>query len=266
MADSIETPPVLGVPVVQRHQSEQDRQRHRDQPGQDAPGDRAGPDTRDVDVDLAISLMGISVDNTTPEMRRVLGGIVTELENVRGDLDTARMRVAYLEQAQDIDAVLPVGGRLALLRRLSRALHRSELSSMSNALVVLHVAGAHSVRMRAGRPAVERLLAEVADRIKPALRETDFLAALGGYDFGLLLPLADASDAEQKARSLAAGAASRPFESVGNPVTVSLDWGLVAFGAVGTPEALLDAADADLVVRRNASGSGADRHSGNDVG
>lgn len=267
MADSIETPPILGAPAVQRHPGEQDRKRHHEQSGQDAPGDKGGPDTRDVDIDLAISLMGISTDNTTPEMRRVLGGIVAELENVRGDLDTARMRVAYLEQVQDIDAVLPVGGRLALLGRLSRALHRSEMSSMSNALVVLHVSGAHTVRMRAGRPAVERLLAEVAERIKPALRETDFLAALGGYDFGLLLPLADASDAEQKARSLAAGTASRPFQSAGPPVALSLNWGVVAFGAEGSPEALLDEADADMMARRRAlDTSPLGEGSGDDVG
>lgn len=253
MSDINQTQPILGAPPTGRHDKDRERGKREEHPGDATSDGEAGSDfPRDIDV--VISLMGLPAGETPEAVRQGLGKVMAEFDRQRAELERVQLRAAYLEEQQDRDPVLPVAGRLALLRRLSRALHRSEQSSMTNALVAFHVEGVEVVRLTYGRPVAELFMAEVATHIQETLRQTDFLASLGGYDFGLLLPLAGAADAEQKARTIADAIDRHSFQVDGDAVHLTVRWGLAVFEAEGDPDAILRAADADLMNRSTPAG------------
>jgi diguanylate cyclase (GGDEF)-like protein len=245
MADISETKPIIGSPIVKREKGRRDERREDEAPDDD----RGGGASSERDVDVRISVLGLDAGLVGPEVREALGGLMAELDRERAELEQVRMRASYLEQQHDLDPVLPAGGRLALLRRVSRAAHRSEQSEMANSLLVVHVGTAHALRAERGRVLMERLMGAAVERIKPLLRETDFLAGLGGADLGLLMPLARAADAEEKAHRIAEALTAEPVEADGEAFTLRASWGVAEFREQVDPEGLLAEADADLLVR-----------------
>lgn len=248
MSDIELTTPVVRPQLAKRKDHEDgayDQPKHHDAPEDDAPEG----DARDIDVQ--ISLMGIEPEHLPDDVRDALGKVWTEFDRQREELERLRLRAAFLEQQHDRDAVLPVGGRMALLRRLSRALHRSEQSALDNTLVVFHVDGIDALRRDRGAAVAERVMIDFATRIQATLDETDFLASLGGYDLGLLLPLVERTAAEAKAVDLA-----RLLEAAPEPdaeqagVVLTVLWGCAAFVDHGDPAALIEAADRDMLARR----------------
>lgn len=115
-----------------------------------------------------------------------------------------------IEQLAYTDVLTGLPNRLMLTERVEHAIHLSERSDRGFAVLFLDLDRFKHINDSLGHLFGDRVLVEVAGRLKGCLRQTDTLCRLGGDEFVIHLHEADVSAAERTAR--------RIIETVGQPV------------------------------------------------
>lgn len=100
-----------------------------------------------------------------------------------------------------------------------------------------------------GAPAGDVVLIEVTRRLKRATRSYDCMARYGTEEFSLLLPEANAEDANKVANRIISTIAAMPVAMAGQEIKISATVGIATMQVGDTQESLLDRATAAL---RNA--------------
>ncbi|MCZ9347781.1 bifunctional diguanylate cyclase/phosphodiesterase [Streptomyces sp. TRM76130] len=146
------------------------------------------------------------------------------------------------EQLRDPLTGLP--NRQWLQERIWTALDDAERSGVRTALMLIDLDRFRSVNDTLGHLAGDRLLLQIADRLRAALPRGAEAARLGGDEFAVLLPVADSiTSATQVARGLV-GALSSPLDLDGLTLVLEASAGVAVFPDHGLDaEGLLRRAD-----------------------
>ncbi|GAB3956743.1 putative bifunctional diguanylate cyclase/phosphodiesterase [Streptomyces sparsus] len=146
------------------------------------------------------------------------------------------------EQLRDPLTKLP--NRLWLMERTWTALDEAERHGTRAALVLIDLDRFRSVNDTLGHLAGDRLLLQIADRLRLALPRDAEAARLGGDEFAVLLPTVDSTtSAKRVARSLVA-ALSSPLDLDGLTLVLEASAGLAVYpDHAGEAEGLLRRAD-----------------------
>jgi len=157
-----------------------------------------------------------------------------------------------LEHKASHDYLTDLPNRPSFYENLRRALARARRQESKVAVLFVDLNDFTPINDSFGHQIGDRVLVEVAERLKRCLRQADTAARLGGDEFAVLME--DVSEAAQ-----ALGVAERilaevgvPLEVEGNRVSLSASIG-IAFGSAVQPEELLRAAD--VAMYRAKSGS-----------
>jgi diguanylate cyclase (GGDEF)-like protein len=152
----------------------------------------------------------------------------------------ASQRIEELSQS-DLLTGLPNRRALAARIEYAQALARREAAPF--ALLNVDLDRFKQINDTLGHSYGDRVLKEVAGRLKTALREVDTVARLGGDEFALLIHQADARGAENAARRVQE-AMSRPFSFDTLSFTVTCSTGIALFpGDGGDADELLASAE-----------------------
>ena len=187
---------------------------------------------------------------------------VNELE-VRGerrfsaflhDISERKQAEAQREYESRHDALTGLLNRRALLETLPIAQARATRNERSLALLFIDLDGFKAVNDTLGHEAGDRLLAEIAARLRGAVRKTDSVFRLAGDEFTVLLEgLGDAGCAHV--------AAAKIIDAVGQPVPIgaasaevgaSIGLALFAPGGQAGPEQLIREADEHMYQAKRA--------------
>ena len=109
---------------------------------------------------------------------------------------------AKLARLADYDSLTDVLTRRRFRDELAQQLAEALRYETPGALLYIDLDGFKSVNDRLGHGVGDRVLVGVADLLRDRLRDSDVVGRLGGDEFGVLLPRADASQAEAVARQL----------------------------------------------------------------
>jgi diguanylate cyclase (GGDEF)-like protein len=123
----------------------------------------------------------------------------------------------YLMQSAYRDALTGLPNRKHLTDELQEALSRSARHGRRVALLFMDLDGFKQVNDRAGHHSGDAVLAEAAKRLRRGLRETDFVARMGGDEFVVLIEDVQSSAEAATAAEKAIALLSEPFV-VGNAV------------------------------------------------
>jgi GGDEF domain-containing protein len=230
------------------------RPRNDPRPGDDAlrsGKEQAGRDRalfeRD-EADLAC-MFGIPPAEMTPGVRAAIDRLLARLDALARQVEAERDREAYLQELADGHAVLPVGNRRYLIRELSRILERGKAAQSINTFVLISIVNGWKVRYEQGEAAAHGLLCHAAEALIAAVRSSDVVASLGGYDFGVVLTLAGGEAARAKAKALVAAVAAEAADGDGLTLGAEAVWGMHEMRAADAADAVIAAADRDLVAR-----------------
>jgi diguanylate cyclase (GGDEF)-like protein/PAS domain S-box-containing protein len=225
-----------------------------------------------VSAEAALRMRNGEIPSFEIEKRYVRkdGGIVWVQLNVSMVHDAAGAPVYQVAQAQDItdrkameagllkralrDSLTGLPNRPAFVERLQEAFASSKRGGRAFAVLYLDLDRFKEVNDTLGHAAGDRLLQEVAARLKGAVRDSDFIARFGGDEFAILQTyLNDPSDTGVLAVKLTKLMAAA-YQIDGNDVLVSASTGISVYGTgIADPEAMLTQADLALY-RAKAAG------------
>ena len=130
-----------------------------------------------------------------------------------------------IEQLAYSDPLTGLPNRLLLTERVEHALHLAQRDGTRFAILFLDLDRFKQINDSLGHLFGDRVLIEVAQRLKGCLRQTDTLSRLGGDEFVIHLHEADARAAEVTAQRIL-DALGRPIELDGMNFTVSCSMGI----------------------------------------
>lgn len=174
---------------------------------------------------------------------------VTPLKVLENELRVAK---ATAENAAVHDYLTGLPNRVLLGDRITQALALAKRNLKVVALLTLDVDGFKKVNDTLGHAAGDRLLIEVASRIKHVLRESETVTRMGGDEFLVLVP---EMEAETQVEFMAARILERlrePFQIGDTTLSPTCSLGVALSSRDGTtPETLIANSDRALYVAKN---------------
>ncbi|MBK6853897.1 MAG: GGDEF domain-containing protein [Burkholderiales bacterium] len=169
--------------------------------------------------------------------------------------ETSRSQAAMLTAGQmatlsQTDALTQLANRRAFDLELPRRLDEARRTGQPLAMLVIDIDHFKRYNDHYGHPAGDACLRRVAEVMREALREQDFIARIGGEEFAVLLSPANPATARQLADRLLQQVEQAAIAHEGLPgrqvVTISLGLAVTALPQAGEPASLMAAADAAL--------------------
>lgn len=166
--------------------------------------------------------------------------------DIQEDITEKRRAEEKIEWLAHHDALTGVANRFHFRETFENAL-KGLTKGRSLALHWLDLDNFKEVNDTYGHPIGDALLKAVAQRIRASMRRTDFLARLGGDEFAVIQAGASRSEQCERLARRILGAIARPYNILGNAITISASLGIVRAPAHGkTPDELLKNADIAL--------------------
>jgi diguanylate cyclase (GGDEF)-like protein len=203
---------------------------------------------------VAVALLGISplIVVVGVHMPLVLPLFAVPLIALDSTLWIARARAE--EQLRDPLTGLP--NRQWLMERAWSALGEAGRAETRAALVLIDLDRFRSVNDTLGHPAGDRLLLQIADRLRTALPRGAEAARLGGDEFAVLLPAVDSTTSAQRVARTLVGALGSPLDLDGLTLVLEASAGVAVFPEhAQEAEGLLRRADVAMYeAKRDRSG------------
>ncbi len=171
-------------------------------------------------------------------------GEITHYVAIFSDITERKAAQARIEYLAHHDPLTGLPNRSLLRERLEHEISRARRNEKQLGVLFLDLDRFKTINDSLGHAAGDRLLREVADRLRHNLRETDVVCRQGGDEFIVILPeLADATAAAQAANKIIE-ALREPVDVGDRSVHTSFSIGIALFPEDGhTPSSLLKAAD-----------------------
>ena len=183
-------------------------------------------------------------------LKRLVPAVERELREVanRRSRRQAEERLAHLAYH---DALTDLPNRVLLNDRLTQAMRVFQRNGEPIALLVIDLDHFKIVNDSLGHHAGDRMLQEVAARLRALVRESDTVARLGGDEFAVMLLDSDEQQATAMGRTLL-NRLSDPYVIEDRPCVVSASIGIATFPEHGTAaDSMLQKADIAMYVAKS---------------
>ena len=181
---------------------------------------------------------------------------VSHYVGIFSDISAAKEHQKNLEHLAYHDALTQLPNRTLLSDRLQQALARTNRSNELLAVCYFDLDGFKPINDTLGHEAGDRLLVQLASRIRTCLRESDTIARMGGDEFAMLL--CDLHGVEESRQTLGRllSVINKPFVLEGQTVKVSASIGYTIFPLDDSePDTLLRHADQAMYQAKLNGGS-----------
>ena len=173
-------------------------------------------------------------------------------ERVAPALENAR-RFQEARQLADHDALTGLHNRRFFHETLAREVARAHRYGRGLALVLMDVDDFKEINDRMGHLAGDAALAEAAERVRLAVRESDVPCRVGGDELGVILPESRLHDAQQLVTRIQQAVASRPVARAGR---VRVSTGLAELLPQDDATSLFERADESLYAAKHSRKGG----------
>jgi diguanylate cyclase (GGDEF)-like protein len=183
------------------------------------------PPVSEVAATAAASVLGIPEGEFTPRVREAIMALMQEVDALRRELQETRSRLDDAEKTADQDQLLPVLGRRAFVRELTRHIAITDRYKTPASLIYFDMNYLKKINDSFGHAAGDAMLQQFAQVLTDNVRDTDTVGRLGGDEFGVLLTHATYEQAIRKADALATVLRASPITWNGRTIAVSFAYG-----------------------------------------
>lgn len=186
------------------------------------------------------------VENRYAPVRDKLGRLI-EVEGIIIDITERKIAEEKIALLARTDGLTSLANRNTFVDRLRQGFAASQRGGDAFAVLYLDVDHFKDVNDTLGHPVGDKLLKEIAERLRANTREYDVIARLGGDEFAILqTDLEDPSYAGDLASKLLR-ALSAPYSLDGNDVHITVSIGIAPYSeSTSGPDAMLGQADLAL--------------------
>jgi diguanylate cyclase (GGDEF)-like protein len=196
------------------------------------------------------AFLGLSGADMTPAVQAAVQTLLTEIDDLRGEVGRLKARLIETEGLADRDALTPLLNRRALIRELSRIRTFAQRYGAQASLVYFDLDDLKGVNDRFGHAAGDAAIKAVAERLLANVRESDIVGRMGGDEFAVILVQADHATPEGKADQLARAIEKEPLRFGDWSAPLHVSWGVRQITQDAEPEALVADADAAMYGRK----------------
>jgi diguanylate cyclase (GGDEF)-like protein/PAS domain S-box-containing protein len=161
------------------------------------------------------------------------------------DVTDQKLAQERLHERTRRDGLTDLPNRVQLRETLHAAHEQARTSGHGMALLFLDLDEFKEINDTLGHEAGDRLLVQVARRVRATVRGTDLVARLGGDEFAIVLPLTDHADGARVVALAVMRAIEAPFTIAGHQVTIGASLGIALYPdhAAENPDVLMRQAD-----------------------
>ncbi|WP_409522661.1 sensor domain-containing diguanylate cyclase [Nitrincola sp. MINF-07-Sa-05] len=178
------------------------------------------------------------------------------LEKVRSmevESEHIKARIEEEQRQARTDVLTGLPNRLAYIDQVKAELARTARYGAPFSFCVADIDHFKPVNDQYGHPAGDKLLSLLSKTLRRELRETDFVARIGGEEFAFIFTNTQLEQAKQVAEKLREAVQASPFHFQGTPITITMSFGLVEVSGGESADELYARADRLLY---QAKGSG----------
>lgn len=200
-----------------------------------------------------IAMLGIPEGEMTPAVKLVVSALLEKLDDVNRDLSRTKENLAEIERLVDVDCVAPIANRRAFMRRLSWAITMHERYGHPSTILYFDLNDFKTINDTHGHAAGDLAIRHVSQLLSTTMRESDFLARIGGDEFAVIMYYAGEDAAKLRGQKIAEKLHATPFVFNGTRLHVSASYGYYAVRSGDDAESALASADMSMYVdkRRN---------------
>lgn len=187
--------------------------------------------------------LGIPEWERTELVTLAISVLLERQDDLVRELNNARTAFEELEQLVDVDCLVPVPNRRALMRRISWAIAMKKRYGHSCSAVYFDLNRFKEVNDTYGHAAGDEVIRSVADEIRRSLRQSDFMARVGGDEFVVLLFHVGLEPANKRAAVIANRVADCHVLWKKDVLCVSASYGVYEVQAEDTPDHVLASVD-----------------------
>jgi len=207
-----------------------------------------------------IASLGIPRQEVTQSVMLVVSALLERMDDLQHDLARTKESLDEMQQLVDVDCLAPIPNRRAFMRRLQWALAMHERYEHPSCVLYFDLNDFKRINDTYGHAAGDAAIKHVAKMLSENLRESDFLARIGGDEFAIILYYANEENARERGRKLVEKIIHTPFNFNGRTLFASTALGVHALRKGDDVETALSAADTSMYVdkRRNKEAAGTD--------
>ncbi len=195
----------------------------------------------------------IFVEQLTISTVRNRAGEISHFVGIFSDITVIKEHQQRLEHLAHFDALTQLPNRMLLGDRMQLAMAQTERSGKLLAVCYLDLDGFKPVNDQYGHAIGDRLLIEVAQRLKGCIRSGDTVSRLGGDEFVLLFSDLDDVHECDHAINRIIGQLTTPFRLSGHEISISASIGITLYPQDGSDsDTLLRHADQAMYAAKQA--------------
>lgn len=191
---------------------------------------------------------GAMSDHVTdvPEVER----LIEEIDRLREQVAELQGRVEHLNELAHQDTLIKLPNRRGFMRELEGMLERVNRHESGAAMLFVDLDGLKMINDSFGHRAGDEALIQVANLLTSGLRRGDFVARIGGDEFGILLENASEDSAHETAARLADLIFDCEFTHDGDELPLSVAIGVAMFDGSDSPHDVMARADEEMYRRK----------------
>lgn len=179
--------------------------------------------------------------------------LAAEVARLREEVARLQTKVDQLDQLAHQDVLIGLPNRRGFMRQLDMLIARINRYGETAAMLFIDVDGLKLINDSCGHKAGDEALMFVADLLVRGVRSSDYVARIGGDEFGILLEHADEQSAAETASRLVSQIAGCEFcyDETCLPLSVAIGFSLIATG--DTAEEVIERADLAMYAEKAAA-------------
>jgi diguanylate cyclase (GGDEF)-like protein len=202
-----------------------------------------------------IAMLGIPPKEITQSVSLAVSALLEKIDDQNIEIKRIKEQLEELERLVDVDCVAPIPNRRAFIRRLSWAVSMTERYGHPSSVLYFDLNGFKAINDSFGHAAGDMALKHVSQVLISSMRESDFLARIGGDEFAMILYHANEADALDRGKKIAEKLQKSSFLFNGRPISLTTAFGAYTLQKGDDAESALSAADTKMYIDKRRTRS-----------
>lgn len=211
------------------------------------------PSLRQSRMHDRIAMLGIPDREMTDTVKLAVSALLEKLDDTSRELSRTRETLSEMEQLVDVDCVATIPNRRAFMRRMTWAITMHERYGHPSTVLYFDINDFKHINDMHGHAAGDLAIRHISHLLANSMRESDFLARIGGDEFAIIMYYANEDAAKKRGEFISEKLRTTPFVFAGKKIHLSTAYGYYTVHNGDDAESCLAAADMSMYVDKRRS-------------